>query len=103
MFFACAAFRCRAQGDLQGAIREYTKALAVDPKHFKSMFNRGFMVRGRARSWCWVGRCACRDSACARPVLRQYMKGHKYNKAIADFRRASELEPSNAFARCACL
>ena len=43
-----AAFRRRAQGDLEGAIRDYTRAIEMDANNFKSVFNRGFMVRVHA-------------------------------------------------------
>lgn len=32
----------RKQGNYIAAIEEYTRALALDPNHFKSYFNRGF-------------------------------------------------------------
>lgn len=45
------AFALRQQGRLVEAVREYSRALEVEPGHFKSLFNRGFTydrVGGRA-------------------------------------------------------
>lgn len=30
------------QGDFESAVKDYTKALEIDPKHFKAVYNRGF-------------------------------------------------------------
>lgn len=35
-------YAARKQGNFAQAIEEYNKALAVDPFHFKALFNRGF-------------------------------------------------------------
>jgi hypothetical protein len=34
----------RKQGDFEGAVRQYTAALTVDPAHFHSLFNRAFSL-----------------------------------------------------------
>jgi hypothetical protein len=46
------AFSLRQQGKLMEAVREYSRALELEPYHFKTLFNRGFThdrVRGAAR------------------------------------------------------
>lgn len=35
-------FAARRRGDFSGAIAEYSAAIALDPRHFKAFFNRGF-------------------------------------------------------------
>jgi tetratricopeptide (TPR) repeat protein len=35
-------YKLRREGDFEGAIIEYTKALEADGRHFKALFNRGF-------------------------------------------------------------
>ena len=35
-------YSARQRGDLKAAISEYSAAIALDPMHFKSHFNRGF-------------------------------------------------------------
>lgn len=32
----------RKQGNFHAAIEEYSRAIALDPRHFKALFNRGF-------------------------------------------------------------
>ena len=35
-------YALRKQGDLRGAVEEYSRALALNPRHFKALFNRAF-------------------------------------------------------------
>jgi tetratricopeptide (TPR) repeat protein len=37
-------YALRKQGDFAGAVREYSRALALDPGHFKCLFNRAFSL-----------------------------------------------------------
>jgi Flp pilus assembly protein TadD len=37
-----AGYALRKSGDFAGAVREYSAALALAPRHFKAVFNRGF-------------------------------------------------------------
>ena len=62
-------FACRRRGDFNGAIREYTAAIAADPRHFKAYFNRGF----------------------AQDKLRNH------GAAIADYTAALALDPKNPY------
>lgn len=54
-------YALRKQGDFAGAVREYSRALALDPGHFKCLFNRAFSldkVWGQERrrgKWRWSG------------------------------------------------
>ena len=41
----------RKQGNFAAAIEEYSQAIALEPQHFKALFNRGF-------SWDKVSACA---------------------------------------------
>jgi len=40
--FHARGFAHRKRGDFEAAIHEYTRAIELDPKHFKAYFNRGF-------------------------------------------------------------
>lgn len=35
-------YSLRKQGDFAAAIEEYSQAIALEPQHFKALFNRGF-------------------------------------------------------------
>lgn len=59
----------RRQGELQAAIDMYSRALEIDPGHFKALFNRAF----------------CYDK-CGRLAL-----------AIRDYEAAAEVDPSNPY------
>ena len=75
---------------------EYSKALATDPRNFKSLFNRGFMVHLHCfRSQATQRRCSLAQTT----SHLQFLKGRKYPQAFADFSRAVELEPGNAYVR----
>jgi len=63
-------YQRRQQGDLHGAIIEYTQSLECHPLHFKARFNRGFA----------------------------YDKLQEFEKAIEDYTVAIELDPENAYA-----
>ena len=62
-------FACRKRGDYEAAIQAYTRAIELDPKHFKAYFNRGF----------------------AQDKLRNH------GAAIGDYTRALELDPRNPY------
>ena len=55
-------YALRKQGDFAGAVREYSRALALDPGHFKCLFNRAFSLDkvvaacGMLCCWCGEGR-----------------------------------------------
>ena len=49
-------YAARKRGDFQGAIAEYSRALALDPRHFKALFNRGFS-HDKARRFLQAPRC----------------------------------------------
>lgn len=63
------AYEHRRQGNYTAAVLEYTLALAADPRHFKSLFNRGFA----------------------------YDKLGEYEAAIKDYSTAIEVNPDYAF------
>lgn len=63
-------FGLRRVGDFVGAIAEYTRAVELDPNHFKAYFNRGFA----------------------------YDKIREFSKAVQDYSRALEIDPDNAYA-----
>jgi tetratricopeptide (TPR) repeat protein len=63
-------FACRRKGDFHGAIAEYSRAIELDPTHFKAYFNRGFA----------------------------YDKLRNFTAAIADYSRALAIDPKNAYA-----
>lgn len=41
-FYHARGFAKRKRGDFKGAIADYTKAIELNPRHFKAYFNRGF-------------------------------------------------------------
>ena len=59
----------RRQGDFAKAIAEYSKAIELDPTHFKAFFNRGFA----------------------------YDKLNRFDQAVADYTKSIQLEPRNPF------
>lgn len=63
-------FEFRKQGNFSQAIVEYSKAIEVDPNHFKAYFNRAFA----------------------------YDKLHEYRLAIADYTSAISLDRMNSYA-----
>jgi len=63
-------FRLRKAGKFDAAVEEYSRALELNPRHFKAYFNRGFA----------------------------YDKMERFDLAICDYTRAIELEPYNAYA-----
>jgi len=54
-------YALRKRGDFAGAVREYSAALALDPTHFKCLFNRAFSLDkvGRAAWGATDWTCAC--------------------------------------------
>ena len=58
-------FACRKRGDYEAAIQAYTRAIELDPKHFKAYFNRGFaydkvcILRAEYGVECGVVACIC--------------------------------------------
>lgn len=63
-------FNLRRVGDFAGAIEKYTRAIELDPGHFKAYFNRGFA----------------------------YDKIREFEKAVQDYTRALKIDPNNAYA-----
>lgn len=63
-------YQARKEGDLEIAIELYTLALNLNPYHYKSYFNRGFV----------------------------YDKMEKFELAIQDYMSAIEIDPKNPFA-----
>jgi tetratricopeptide (TPR) repeat protein len=63
-------FEYRKQGNFSLAVEEYSKALELDPYHFKAFFNRAFA----------------------------YDKLHDYPHAVADYTSAIALDPQNSYA-----
>ncbi|KAL3142922.1 hypothetical protein ABBQ38_003209 [Trebouxia sp. C0009 RCD-2024] len=92
----------RKQGNFAAAIEEYSQAIALEPHHFKALFNRGF-------SWDKVGNHerAIEDYTQALQVDPQnsyafYNRGitrdgsGDYEGAVEDFSHAIRLDPANA-------
>eukprot|EP00605_Chrysophyceae_sp_TOSAG23-4_P001320 GSChrysophyteH1.ASY1.ANO1.1435.1 assembled CDS len=69
-YYHTSGYQLRRAGDFSGAISYYSRAINIDPTHFKAYFNRGF----------------------AKDKL-----GH-YKDAVEDYTEAIHLEPNNAFA-----
>lgn len=63
-------FAARKRGDFDAAIAAYSRAIALDPQHFKAFFNRGFA----------------------------YDKLRQFELAVSDYTRALEIDPHNAYA-----
>ena len=89
----------RKKGDHQGAIDDYTKAIALSPNYFSAYFNRGFDFDklGNYRAAIADYNKAIElnpDYAIAynnRGVAHKALK--EYHKAIADYNKAIELNP----------
>ena len=62
--------RLRKTGRFDAAVVEYTRAIELNPRHFKAHFNRGFA----------------------------YDKLERFDLAIRDYSKAITLEPNNAYA-----
>lgn len=62
-------FQHRKNGDFHAAIADYTRAIELNPRHFKAYFNRGF----------------------------SYDKLGDFRSAIADYTKALEIDPGNAY------
>lgn len=53
-------YALRKRGDFAGAVREYSAALALDPAHFKCLFNRAFSLdKVGGAAWVLPGCRAC--------------------------------------------
>jgi tetratricopeptide (TPR) repeat protein len=107
-------FALRRKGDFAGAIAEYTRAIALDPGHFKAYFNRCVPVRGSGSSSGAGGRAGRRVSlVCSLPRLPPcvptassppHCSGFAHDKlrdfpsAIGDYTRALGIDPRNAYA-----
>lgn len=53
-------YSLRKQGDFAAAIEEYSQAIALEPHHFKALFNRGFSwdkVHCTATYQCVTSQC----------------------------------------------
>ncbi len=68
-FYHLRGFAHRKNGNYYAAISDYTKAIELNPKHFKAYFNRGF----------------------------SYDKLGQYEQAIENYTKALEIDPSNAY------
>ena len=111
-------YSCRKQGDFAAAIEEYSQAIALEPHHFKALFNRGF-------SWDKVyPTCRC-DRRSFSPQMQQpssmarlaahctYRQRVKhcllissdigmqigdYERAVEDYSQALQVDPGNSYA-----
>lgn len=97
-----AAYELRKQGNYSAAIEEYALALRLDPRHFKSLFNRGFAYDKLGQF-----QQAIEDYSAAIEINPDYAfcfynRGITYDHmgdlkaAISDFTRAVQLQPTNA-------
>ncbi len=101
-------YSLRKAGDYEGAVREYSLALAADAHHFKAHFNRAFSndKLGRYSST----RCPCQPPASADgsargercgwavPSPAAALRRRRYAEAIADYSAAIRIDARNPFA-----
>jgi tetratricopeptide (TPR) repeat protein len=69
-YYHSRGYALRKRGDFVAAIADYTRAISLDPRHFKAYFNRGF----------------------------SYDKLGEYDRAIQDYTTALAVSPNNAYA-----
>jgi tetratricopeptide (TPR) repeat protein len=69
-YYHSRGYALRKRGDFVAAIADYTRAISLDPRHFKAYFNRGF----------------------------SFDKLGEYDRAISDYTTALAVSPNNAYA-----
>ncbi len=69
-------FACRKRGDYEAAIQAYTRAIELDPRHFKAYFNRGFAY-DKVRCGAVRGVCG-RGGLGARAIARTHVSGVRW-------------------------
>lgn len=93
------------QGDLNGAIADYTRAVEVDPKYAIAYNNRGLVKRANGNMTGAVSDFSKAieldpknvDAYTNRGQLRYERKA--WNEALADYRRLRELQPNDDYTR----
>jgi len=89
-----------SKGEVERAIADYNKAIALDPKFAKAYTNRGVAYRKKGESDRAIAdftkAIALNPKSAAAYYNRGYTYANKgeYDRAIADFRKALEINPS---------
>jgi tetratricopeptide (TPR) repeat protein len=118
------AHLARRQGDYAAAVREYTRTIELDARHFKALFDRAFIYdkvrrhalvhdQGHAGKHASVDVPTCAATASMRPPSADTLtvnpagSSHvaqlgEHGKALEDLQRAIQLRPGNAFAHYNC-
>lgn len=95
-------YALRKAGDFAGAVREYSAALALNPTHFKALFNRAF---SRDKLGQYAAALADYEAALRLDPTSSYAHYNagivrdrlgQYGAAVACFTAAIQLEPDNA-------
>ncbi|KAE9119142.1 hypothetical protein PF005_g8712 [Phytophthora fragariae] len=95
-------FQYRQEGNFQAAADEYSRAIKLNPQHFKAYFNRGFVFDKMRRFDAAVEDYTQALKMDPHNAFALYNRGISldrsgdYQGALADFTRAIELLPTNA-------
>lgn len=73
-------------------LSDYTRALELDPGHFKAVYNRAFSYD----KVCILALSALDPLPCCAPSLLRGPQMGRLEQAVTDYTRAIELEPRNA-------
>lgn len=92
-------FRARIGGDVKAAVREYSAALAANPRDFRSLVNRGFAYdklrkhRLALRDYTAAAAIAPRDAFAHYNVGVSHVRLEQWGEAVKAFTHAINLHP----------
>ena len=95
-------YAARKQGRFEAAVDEYSRTLALAPRHFKALFNRGFSFDKLGQYALAVTDYSAALALCPDNSFALYNRGitkdrmGDYAGAVDDFTAAAALDPNNA-------